>query len=69
MGKRTYWKVQVETYDNGTIKAAVTGSKERAGEPPPYRKVRRLGFTAEIYWFDNRDNAEFFAKVIREESK
>jgi hypothetical protein len=69
--KRTYWKVEVEAYDNGLVKAAVTGSEEREASPQkalPYlcgRQFERPGMTATELWFNDKGKAEAFVADLR----
>jgi hypothetical protein len=63
-----YWKVQVETFDNGTVNAAVTGSREDDA-PPPRRVKQWPGMFAEDCWFDSEEKAEAFAAEKRAEGK
>jgi hypothetical protein len=60
--KSRYWKVEVDTFDDGTVKAAVIGNK-LADKEPRYQRRETPGMVAEIYWFEDKGNADFFVKV------
>jgi hypothetical protein len=64
MEKKTYWKVEVNTFDDGTVKAAVIGSKE-SDAPPAGQSRKRPGMLAEIRWFAAKEEAEKFAEAAR----
>jgi len=61
--KTRFWKVQVETYRDGTVKAAVLGCREALKKPSDgYRKDQWREVS--VRWFDtetNADNAVFAA--------
>jgi hypothetical protein len=68
-GKRTYWKVEVEAYDHGAWKAAVTGSEERETLPLEQRHLERPGLTVTECWFASKDSAEAFVADLRRPGK
>jgi hypothetical protein len=54
--KARFWKVQKETYTDGTVKAAVIGSRVAFEKPSDdyYKDQRREVF---VRWFDDETNA------------
>jgi hypothetical protein len=61
---KTYWKVQVEEYADGTVKAAVIEKRE-AVEKPPGKSRTSPGMMATVQWFDSREEADRFVSWVK----
>jgi len=55
--KKKFWKVQIENYKDGTVKAAVLGNREALSKPLDiYKKLQIM--EAIILWFETEAEAQ-----------